>query len=87
MPGLPTLHPGQGRLCSYGPLHPKLMKPTNEDLETFLNYLESTLDDGIPPRVQVYELEDIKKRSDISGHMNSKTGYANSPALCTDRQW
>ena len=36
------------------------------DPEKFLNYLESTLDDEISPQVQVYELEDIKKRSDES---------------------
>ena len=44
--------------------------PTDEghkqDLQKFLNYLESTFDDEISPRVQVYELEDIKKRSDES---------------------
>ena len=36
------------------------------DLEKFLDYLESTLDEEISPWVQVYELEDIKKRSDES---------------------
>ena len=44
--------------------------PTDEahkwDPEKFLNYLESTLDDEISPQVWVYELEDIKKRSDES---------------------
>ena len=43
--------------------------PTDEahkwDLEKFFDYLESTLDDEIP-QVWVYELEDIKKRSDKS---------------------
>ena len=33
------------------------------DAEKFLDYLKSTLDDEIPP-VRVYELEDIKKRTD-----------------------
>ena len=41
--------------------------PTDEahkqDPEKFLNYLESTLDDEISP---IYDLEDIKKRSDES---------------------
>ena len=32
----------------------------------FLDYIESTLDDEISPRVFVYELEDITKRSDES---------------------
>ena len=32
----------------------------------FLDYIESTLDDKISPRVHVYELEDITKRSDES---------------------
>ena len=32
----------------------------------FLDYIESTLDDKISPRVCVYELEDITKRSDES---------------------
>ena len=32
----------------------------------FLNYIESTLDDEISPRVHFYELEDISKRSDKS---------------------
>ena len=36
------------------------------DPEKFLNYLKSTLDDEISPQVNVYELEDIKKRSDES---------------------
>ena len=44
--------------------------PTDEadkhDPEKFLNYLGSTLDDEISPQVQVYELEDIEKRSDKS---------------------
>ena len=44
--------------------------PTDEaykwDLEKFLNYLETTLDDKISPWVQVNELEDVKKRSDES---------------------
>ena len=34
--------------------------------EKFLDYIESTLDDEISPRVHVYELEDVKKRSDKS---------------------
>ena len=33
-------------------------------LGSFLNYLESTLDDEISPCVTVYELEDVKKRTD-----------------------
>ena len=32
----------------------------------FIDYIESTLDDKISPRVHVYELEDITKRSDKS---------------------
>ena len=36
------------------------------DLEKFLNYIESTLYDEISPWVHVYELEDVKKRSDKS---------------------
>ena len=36
------------------------------DLERLLDYLESTLDDEITPQVHVYELEDVKKRSDES---------------------
>ena len=35
--------------------------------EKFLNYIESTLDNEIAPQVHVYELEDVKKRSDESG--------------------
>ena len=38
------------------------------DLEKFFDYLESTLDDEISPEVWVYELEDVKKRSDKSVH-------------------
>ena len=34
--------------------------------EKFFDYIESTLDDKISPRVHVYELEDITKRSDKS---------------------
>ena len=34
------------------------------DVGKFLNYLEGTLDDEISPGVRVYELEDIKKRTD-----------------------
>ena len=34
------------------------------DARKFLNYLESTLDNEISPCVRVYELKDIKKRSD-----------------------
>ena len=34
------------------------------DAGKFLNYLEGTLDDGISSHVRVYELEDIKKRTD-----------------------
>ena len=44
--------------------------PTDEahkqDLQKFLSYLESTLDDEIFPQVWVYKLDDIKKRSDKS---------------------
>ena len=36
------------------------------DPEKFLNYIESTLDDEVSPWVHVYELEDVKKRSDES---------------------
>ena len=36
------------------------------DLERFLDYLESTLDDEISPQIWIYELEDVKKRSDES---------------------
>ena len=32
----------------------------------FLDYIESTLDDEISPRVRVYELEDITQRPDKS---------------------
>ena len=35
-----------------------------KDAGKFLDYLESTLDDEISPHVRVYELEDIKKRTD-----------------------
>ena len=34
------------------------------DVGKFLNYLESTMDDEISPWVRVYELEDVKKRTD-----------------------
>ena len=34
------------------------------DAAKFLDYLESTLDDEISHHVRVYELEDIKKRTD-----------------------
>ena len=34
------------------------------DAGKFLDYLESTLDDEISPHVRVYELEDVKKRTD-----------------------
>ena len=36
------------------------------DPAKFLDYIESTLDDEISPKVHVYELEDITKRSDES---------------------
>ena len=36
------------------------------DPTKFLDYIESTLDNKISPRVHVYELEDITKRSDES---------------------
>ena len=36
--------------------------------EKFLDYIESTLDDEISPQVHVYELEDVKKRSDKSSN-------------------
>ena len=36
------------------------------DPAKFLDYIEGTLDDEISPRVRVYELEDITKRSDES---------------------
>ena len=38
--------------------------PDKNDAGKFLDYLESTLDDEISPCVRVYELEDIKKRTD-----------------------
>ena len=37
-----------------------------QDSQKFLNYIESALDDEISPQVRVYELEDVKKRSDES---------------------
>ena len=37
-----------------------------KDPVKLLDYIESTLDDEISPRVSVYELEDITKRSDES---------------------
>ena len=44
----------------------------------FLDYIESMLDNKISPRVHVYELEDITKRSDES--INELViRYANSP--------
>ena len=36
------------------------------DAGKFLDYLESTLDDVISPNVRVCELEDIKKRTDVT---------------------
>ena len=36
------------------------------DPKKFLDYIESTLDDEISPRVHVYKQEDITKRSDES---------------------
>ena len=44
----------------------QLMKPTNEIWRNSLIILRITLDDEISSEVQVYELEDIKKRSDES---------------------
>ena len=41
-------------------------KADKHDLEKFLNYLESTLDDEISLQVHVYGIGDIKKRSDES---------------------
>ena len=41
-----------------------LVLQTKNDADKFLNYLESTLDDGISPPVRVYELGDVKKRTD-----------------------
>ena len=39
--------------------------PTDtNDAWKFLDYLESTLDGEISPHVRVYELEDVKKRTD-----------------------
>ena len=39
--------------------------PTDKnDAGKFFNYLESILDDEISPHVRVYELEDVKKRTD-----------------------
>ena len=39
--------------------------PANKnDAQKFHNYPESTLDDEISPHVRVYELEDVKKRTD-----------------------
>ena len=41
------------------------MDPADKnDAGKFLDYLESTLDDEISPCVRVYELEDVKKRTD-----------------------
>ena len=34
------------------------------DAGTFLDYLKNTLDDKISPCVRVYELEDVKRRTD-----------------------
>ena len=41
-------------------------KANKKDPEKILDYIESTLDDEISPRVCVYELGDVKKRSDES---------------------
>ena len=41
-------------------------KAHKNDPVKFLDYIESMLDDEISPRVHVYELEDITKRSDES---------------------
>ena len=65
MPGLLTLHPGQGRLCSYGPLGPDWWSPQMRSGEIpWLSW--KYLGWWVSPQVQVYELEDIKKRSDES---------------------
>ena len=40
-------------------------EPTDKnDAGKFLNYLEGTLDDEISPCIRVFELEDVKKRTD-----------------------
>ena len=45
--------------------HWMLIDPADKnDAGKFLDYLESTLDDEISPHVRVYELEDVKKRTD-----------------------
>ena len=41
-------------------------EPHKNDPVKFLDYIENTLDDKISPRVCVYKLEDITKRSDKS---------------------
>ena len=41
-----------------------LTQQTKNDAGKVLDYLESTMDDEISPCVRVYELEDVKKRTD-----------------------
>ena len=62
---LSTLHPGQRGLCHHGQMGASRWI-TQEWCHKFLDYIENTLDDEISPRVCVYELEDITKRSDKS---------------------
>ena len=48
------------------------------DAEKILDYLESTLDDDIPPHIRVYGLENVKKRIDdtIDAHIDCKCQLA-----------
>ena len=62
--GLPSLHPWQGRVCWHGLLEAHWSCRQKNVAVEFLNYLESTLDDEISPHVRVYEVEDVKKRTD-----------------------
>ena len=56
------------------------------DPEKFLDYLESTLDDKISPQIWVYDLDDVKKRSDKSvNELIDRICQTHPP--CTDRWW
>ena len=46
----------------------------------FFNYLENTLDDEISPHVRVYELEDVKKRTDET--TDALIGHIHQLACC-----
>ena len=50
------------------------------DAWKFLDYLESILDDDISPCVRVYELEDIKKRTDET--IDALVDCIHPPAHC-----